>query len=231
LAGSTEKVATPVSTGVVAATSFVTPASVPAVVAEPEPVAEVPVAVEPVIEESTAAAVEIELTEANCPALMATLQRNLGLTVVSGLKKASTLNLVTPTRIEIVLENTADFARKVLDAPDNRAKIEAEILRLTGKSVAIGLKLIAPEEAAVIPQVVVPAASNASRPTPSKAAEPSRSTPVRPPEQPPATNLLGTIDPSKDPFVLKVMETFGATVVKVTAAPAVQVASAGDDSE
>ena len=231
LAGSTEEVATPLGTSVTAATSFMTPASVPAVVAEPEPVVEVPVAVEPVAEEPMAASVEIELTEANCPLLMATLQRNLGLTVVSGLKKASALNLVTPTRVEIVLENTADFARKVLDAPDNRAKIEAEILRLTGKSVAIGLRLIAPEEAAVIPQVVVPAASNASRPTASKAAEPSRSAPARVPEQPPATNLLGTIDPSKDPFVRKVMETFGATVVKVTAAPAVQVASAGEESE
>lgn len=231
LTGAAEQVATPMSSAVVATPDIETMISAPAVVAEPEPVAEVPEAVEPVIEEPTAAAVEIELTEANCPVLMATLQRNLGLTVVSGLKKASALNLVTPTRVEIVLENTADFARKVLDAPDNRAKIEAEILRLTGKSVAIGLKLIAPEEAAVIPQVVVPAASNASRPTPSRAPEPSRSAPARVPEQPPATNLLGTIDPSKDPFVRKVMETFGATVVKVTAAPAVQVASAGEESE
>jgi hypothetical protein len=175
--------------------------------------------------------VEIELTEGNCPLLMTTMQRNLGLTVASGLKKASALILATPTRIEIVLENTADFARKVLDAPDNRAKIEAEILRLTGKVVAVGLRLIAPEVAAEIPQVAVPAAANVSRPTASKPAEPSRSTPTRVPEPQPATNLLGAIDPSKDPFVRKVMETFGATVVKVTAAPAVQVAAAGEDSE
>ena len=36
-------------------------------------------------------------------------------------------------------------------------------------------------------------------------------------------NLLGEVDPSRDPFVRQVMDVFGATVVKITVAPAVQI--------
>jgi len=175
--------------------------------------------------------VEIELTEDNCPVLLDALQRSLGLTIASGLRKASALILAGPTRLEIVLENTADFARKALDAPDNRAKIEAEVRRLTGKSVGIGLRLVAPEKAAEMAPVIVPAATQSTRSNVARISEPAKPAKARPPEQPPAVNLLGTIDPSRDDFVRKVMETFGATVVKVTAAPAVQTATSSESSE
>ncbi|MFN9721063.1 MAG: DNA polymerase III subunit gamma/tau [Planctomycetota bacterium] len=175
--------------------------------------------------------VEIELTEENCPRLLESLQKNLGLTIVSGLKKAAALFLAGPTRLEIVLENTADFARKVLDAPENRSRIETEVRRLTGKSVGIGLRLFAPEKAVEIAPVVTPATSQPSHPTPvAQHNESQRRNSPRVPEQTPAVNLLGKVDPGKDEFVRRIMDTFGATVVKVTVAPAVQTAATPEAS-
>jgi len=43
---------------------------------------------------------------------------------------------------------------------------------------------------------------------------------------------MGEVDPSSDVFVRDVMGVFGATVVRITSAPAVQAASTeSDDSE
>jgi len=44
-----------------------------------------------------------------------------------------------------------------------------------------------------------------------------------PPPAAPIRNLMGEVDPAKDVFVRQVMEAFGATVVRITTAPAVQL--------
>ena len=52
------------------------------------------------------------------------------------------------------------------------------------------------------------------------------------PEATPLRNLMGEIDPANDAFVRQVMEAFGATVVRITSAPAVQiVATDSEDDE
>ncbi len=102
---------------------------------------------------------------------------------------------------------------------------------MTGKSVGIGLRLVAPEKAAEIAPVIVPAHHSPRDRMLLEAANLLSQPKARPTEQPPAVNLLGTIDPSQDEFVRKVMETFGATVVKVTAAPAVQTVTSSEPSE
>ena len=65
--------------------------------------------------------------------------------------------------------------------------------------------------------------SNSRSATDAGAAKPAAK-PRAVPEAIPQRNLLGEIDPSRDPFVRQVIETFGATVVKVTVAPSVQIA-------
>ena len=40
---------------------------------------------------------------------------------------------------------------------------------------------------------------------------------------------MGEVDPASDLFVREVMEAFGATVVRITAAPAVQLATTESD--
>ena len=53
-----------------------------------------------------------------------------------------------------------------------------------------------------------------------------------PPVATPLRNLMGEVDPANDVFVRQVMEAFGATVVRITTAPAVQlVATESEDDE
>jgi DNA polymerase-3 subunit gamma/tau len=173
------------------------------------------------------------LTQADCPRLFQELLKTVGLTISAGLKMASDLVLVGPNRLEIHLDSSYDFAKKVLDQPDSRGRIEAEILKLIGEPFTVNLRLLAstrPKPTAVAEKPADPPAAagaknnNGSRGT-SQAAESSAKPAPRAAEAtPPQRNLLGEVDPSRDPFVRQVMEVFGATVVKVTVAPSVKVA-------
>lgn len=173
------------------------------------------------------------LTQADCPRLFQELLKTVGLTISAGLKMASDLVLVASNRLEIHLDSSYDFAKKVLDQPDSRGRIEAEILKLTGEPFSVNLRLVAstrPKPQPVVEKPADPPAAagaknnKASRGT-SQAAESAPKPAARAVEAtPPQRNLLGEVDPSRDPFVRQVMEVFGATVVKVTVAPAVKVA-------
>ena len=138
---------------------------------------------------------------------------------------AAGLSLVAPNRLEVLLDSSNDYAKKVLEQPDHKAKIEAVIQRLTGKSVSMQLRVTTAARPAVTPTSAV--APDSQPPASGKKQEPAtRPAPASRPKAPevmPQQNLLGQIDPSRDPFVRQVMESFGATVVKVTAAPAVQI--------
>jgi DNA polymerase-3 subunit gamma/tau len=171
------------------------------------------------------------LTQADCPRLFQELLKTVGLTISAGLKMASDLVLVAPNRLEIHLDSSYDFAKKVLDQPDSRSRIEAEILKLVGEPFSVNLRLLAstrpkPQPAADKPAEPPAAAKNGNSSRGSaQGAESAAKPAARVVEAaPPQRNLLGEVDPSRDPFVRQVMEVFGATVVKVTVAPAVKVA-------
>ena len=192
---------------------------------------------EVVTETITSAAPEIELTESNCPQLFQKLLGTLGLTISAGLKQASGLQLGSDNRLEILLDSTSEFSRKALDQAENRARIEAEVLRLTGRTVSLALRLTAPKAA----HKATPESTTSHPPVRSAAPKDTRQTSPsgqknqRPesaaPAAAPLRNLMGEIDPSSDTFVREVMDTFGATVVRITTAPAVQPVAAeiGDE--
>ena len=190
---------------------------------------------------SQAESPEIELTTENCPALLQRLIGSLGISITAGLKMASGMQLGVDNRLEVLLDSSCDFARKSLDQADNRSRIEAEILRITGRTVSVALRLTAPKEA---PAANAAAAANGSQTKPVSGKNealagsvPSRNAPAKSKEPAPAPlkNLMGEIDPSSDSFVREVMEAFNAKVVKITTAPAVQAVAAeseeSDDAE
>ena len=187
--------------------------------------------------ESTASP-EIELTQENCPALFQKLLSALGLTISAGLKQASGLQIGSDNRLEILLDSSSEFARKALDQAENRARIEAEIQRLTGRTVSVALRLTAPQK-----QVPKPTAEPQDATIAKKAAEKNGNSgassnqrnqraETAPPPAAPLRNLMGEVDPGSDLFVREVMEVFGASVVRITNAPAVQlVSSESEDAE
>ena len=197
---------------------------------EPEPVED------RVAESPAVAAPKIELTEKNYPALFQKLVGSLGLTISAGLKQASGLQAGSDNRLEILLDSSSEFARKALEQPDNRARIEAEILRLTGRTVSVALRLTAPQKpakASAADAVNTPPSRSVEKQYSAQAApanQRSQRATSSPPAAEPLRNLIGEIDPSSDTFVREVIEAFGATVVKITTAPTVQlVASESED--
>jgi len=190
---------------------------------------------------SPAESPEIELTTENCSALLQRLIGSLGISITAGLKMASGMQLGVDNRLEVLLDSSCDFARKSLDQADNRSRIEAEILRITGRTVSVALRLTPPKEA---PAANAAATANGSQTKPVSGKNeapagptPSRNAPAKSKEPVPAPlkNLMGEIDPSSDSFVRAVMEAFNAKVVKITTAPAVQAVAVeseeSDDAE
>jgi DNA polymerase-3 subunit gamma/tau len=240
----------PVTSPVVAAPAAPIAAELPAVppvVAKVEPVpmaaasvVATPTAPTPTVAEkpetlapSAASESASSLTQADCPRLFQELLKTVGLTISAGLKMASDLVLVAPNRLEIHLDGSYDFAKKVLDQPESRSRIEAEILKLVGEPFSVNLRLLAstrPKPQPVPEKPAEPQAAakngNATRGSAQAAESPPKPVARAVEATHPQRNLLGEVDPSRDPFVRQVMEVFGATVVKVTVAPSVKVAEA-----
>ncbi len=193
---------------------------------------------QPLAQVETAAAPEIELTQENCPALFQKLLSALGLTISAGLKQASGLQVGSDNRLEILLDSSSEFARKALDQAENRARIEAEIQRLTGRTVSVALRLTAPQKPVAPPVASQPDTTNAKNASgkngsagPSSNAKNTKAE-AGPPPAAPLRNLMGEVDPGSDLFVREVIEVFSATVVRITNAPAVQlVSSESEDAE
>lgn len=168
---------------------------------------------------------------------MQLLLKSAKLTAVAGLRMARSLQLAGSSRVEFVLPAGAEFARKALDSPENRSWIEHEILRLTGKTVAVGVRLAPPDTTSEIsaqatePETTPPDSNTAGTPArpPASFAPPRTSAPQatgnrrdsrREPEEAPQSNLIGEVDPKRDAYVCHVIDTFNATVVRITHAPA-----------
>ncbi len=160
----------------------------------------------------------------------------------SALQKAAGFRLSGPNRFEIALESTADMARRVLEQPETRNAIDAELSKLVGQPVTIGLKVLAaPAETPSSPEVSPSGSLNGSGTTPAAVPTSESSAgsaqPTSKPNLPkpaaskpntssqPPVNLINDIDPKQDPFVKHVMDAFGATVVRVMPAPEVKGAN------
>ena len=184
---------------------------------------------------------EFQLTPETAPQLLHKLVAACGRTIGSRLRLVQQLQLTSPSRLELLLDDTAELARRVLDLPDNRTLIEQEVLKLTGSSVSIAVRMVRLEQpptheptATTSPAETATTTSGKTRPTsPRKPTTPATTTTApappanrntrTPSTEPPATNLLGDIDPTHDNFVQHVVGIFNATVVKVTTAPASRI--------
>lgn len=184
---------------------------------------------------NTATSPLLELSDATLPHIMQHLVKSAGLTTVAGLRMARSLQMAGPSRVEFVLPAGAEFARKALDVAENRGWIEAEILKLTGRTVAIGVRLAAAEAVAPevdeapeqtirtdTPRATQPGnrASNAASARQPSAPAGARREVRREPEEPPQSNLIGEVDPKRDAWVCQAIEIFNANVVRITHAPA-----------
>lgn len=138
-----------------------------------------------------------------------------GFKLSTALKAARITAISGPKHLEFSLSSAYDFQRRVIEQPENRQAIQQIVARLTGVEPVVTLKILPAE-----------APKAASKSEPSEVQQPVAPPPPRPAAQP-APQVKGRstlriredIDPEKDAFVQQVVETFGATVVRVTDAP------------
>jgi hypothetical protein len=137
-------------------------------------------------------------------------------TVAAALRATDRLAISEPNKIELVLNSSLDFQKKVLERPEHRAAIQQSIKDLTGVQATISVGHVAAKTVSQ-PAPATDAAGTASNLRPG-------STGNRPtlPEKtrPPAIVVRDDIDPNQDAFVQDVVDVFGATVDRVINAPA-----------
>lgn len=154
----------------------------------------------------------LPLVEGRNPMLLERLLTTEGARFVSALRQVDELSFVPPGRIEARLLRSREFAGRRLEQVEQKTALESAIQRLTGQSVSLIVQTVDDPDSG---SVVVAAADTAPRSTPATRPRAARSQEVAVPER----DLRSEVDASSDPFVRRVLDTFGGTVIRVTAAP------------
>ncbi|MEQ9408576.1 MAG: DNA polymerase III subunit gamma/tau [Fuerstiella sp.] len=165
---------------------------------------------------------ELEFAPENATRILAEVVAETGFTLSSALKAIKSIAISGPNGLEIQLDASYDFQRRVIEQPESRSAIQSIVARLTGVDPVVTLTLVAgvsPEgkSTSADPKPVVPARTAESR--------------TKPPAQvkgPSPLRIREDIDPEQDAFVQQVVETFGAKVVRITDAPARRQATEED---
>jgi DNA polymerase-3 subunit gamma/tau len=135
-------------------------------------------------------------------------------TVSSALKSVDHLAIIEPNTLELVLNSSHDFQKRVLESVEHKATVQQAVRRLTGVDAAISVRLVQ-TQAASAEATVSNTTEAGNLPQPTQTTRPS------PPNQnqPPAIVVRDDIDPNRDAFVQDVVDVFGATVDRVINAP------------
>lgn len=187
--------------------------------------------------ETPGAAAELKFEPAIAMALLKRMAESADFKLASALNAIVSAEIRLPDVLELKLPSSSEFQRRVLEQPESRSGIEKLATNLTGVRPKIVLKVVASQA----PDQAVSAASSPAQP--SAQAAPGASSPPPPKSalaksrtEPKAVRGAATlkvrddINPENDAFVQQVVQTFGATVVRITDAPQTK-AVAADSSE
>ncbi len=157
----------------------------------------------------------LSFSDDSADSLLTQLIADTPFTVSAALRSAERLAIIEPNKVELVLNSSLDFQRRVLETPENRTTIQQLVERLTGVSAVLSIRTVQLESAAADSQApeAAPAAGAVSPdPAPARPASPE-------PSRPPAIVVRDDIDPTQDAFVQDVGDVFSATVDRVINAP------------
>jgi len=129
-------------------------------------------------------------------------------TVSAALKAAECIAISEPNTVELLLNSSLEFQKKVLETPEHRSTIQQLIEQFTGVQAVISIRSV---------QMAAPAAAKVP---PSEAGgSPSNRQASSETDQPQAPMVRNDIDPRLDAFVQEVVDVFGARVDRVINAP------------
>lgn len=187
---------------------------------------------------------ELKFEPANATNLLKRMAETADFKIAAALNAIASAEIRLPDQLELKLPSSSEFQRRVLEQPESRNGIEKLASDLTGVQAKIVLKVIASESPSPSSSAAntVAASSGASASgaavvnTASPAAQKSALAKSR--TEPVAVRGAATlkvrddINPESDAFVQQIVESFGATVVRITDAPQRKAITANpDDTE
>jgi len=188
------------------------PSSAPASVAsDQKKTVEDESATDPAAADGPAASLKLAFSESSEAQILLHLVSRTPFTLSTALRQVGRLAISEPNQLELVLDSSYDFQRRVIEDSDNRSAIQEMVALLTGVKPVVTLRLTTAEPSAVrdAPSEPTSVATVAQPHIRSHSVQDWRS----------ATVLRVDIDPDKDPFVQEVVEIFGAKVERVIDAP------------
>lgn len=153
----------------------------------------------------------------NATRILAEIVSETGFTLSSALKSVKSIAISGPNHLEIELDQSYDFQRRVIDQAESRSAIQSIVTRLTGVDPIVTLKIVS--DSTLHTPTKSDSAATASPGTP--ASRPVvAAIPAAPKVKGPSSlRIREDVDPEKDAFVQQVVEIFDAKVVRVTDAP------------
>jgi len=158
----------------------------------------------------------LQFTADQSDALRSQLVADTPFTVSSALKAVDHLAIIEPNTVELILNSSHDFQKRVLESTEHKTTIQNVIERLTGIAAIISVQLIqTPAAPAGKTPPDTTETDNSSQPTPARPSPPKQAAQ----QKPAAIVVRDDIDPNRDAFVQDVVDVFGATVDRVINAP------------
>ncbi len=190
----------------------------------------------PVGRPESAVAPEFKFEPATAAALLKRLTETGEFKLAGALSAVESAEIHFPDELELKLPSSSEFQRRVLEQSDSREGIEKLVVSLTGIRPKVILKVVASPVAdqTVADQAGAPVASPEQAGTTSRqspvASPPAKSALAKSRAEPTAVRGAATlkvrddIQPENDAFVQQIVESFGATVVRITDAPRRKIA-------
>lgn len=179
-------------------------------------------------------AAELKFEPATAMALLKRMAETADFKLAGALNAIASAEIRLPDALELRLPSSSEFQRRVLEQPESRSGIEKLAATLTGVRPTINLKVVASQAPA---QATAGGATQTSGQASQSVASsaPPKSALAKSRTEPAVVRGAATlkvrddINPENDAFVQQVVESFGATVVRITDAPRRRIVSA--DSE
>ena len=140
----------------------------------------------------------------------------------AAIRQVEHIAISEPNQLELVLNSSYAFQRKVIEAPENRSAIQETVARLTGVRPVVVLRLAHHGDEGIRRKSGAPDSVESK-------SQPATGTALQEKRQIPTTDGSG-IDPQQDAFVQEVVKIFNARVERMVNAPAKRSCGTTDES-
>ena len=160
----------------------------------------------------------IAFTSENASQILSEVIAETAFTLSSAMKSVESLAISEPNRMELLMPSAYDFQRRVIEQAESRAAIQSIVSRLTGVDPVITLTIVNETQQLKAQSSEVKSDHQVDQ-KPVQTQQEKRVDKQPEPAKPAPLKTRDDVDPENDSFVQRVVDVFGAKVVRVTDAP------------